>query len=176
MIWMLCAAHAAAPTGWWAPDVDGYTVDRDETVAKDGSASAVIRGEKGAKDFATLLQPLDPAPWAGKRVRYTAWVRTEGVKDWAGAWMRVDVGDESTAFDNMQDRALRGTNDWTEVSVVLDVDAEATGLVFGILLSGPGAVWLDDVHVEEVPRTVEVTDLEKKKKRPTRPKNLDFEP
>ena len=31
---------------------------------------------------------------------------------WAGLWMRVDKGKDMVAFDNMQDRPIKGTTDW----------------------------------------------------------------
>ncbi|MEZ4317852.1 MAG: hypothetical protein R3F61_10120 [Myxococcota bacterium] len=174
MIWMLTSlALAGAPTGWVAPTAKGYTVERD-TNAKDGSYSAVLRGAKGASKFGTMLQLLDPHAYRGERVRYSAWMRTEGVTDWAGAWMRVDAGEDVVAFDNMQERALRGDVEWTRISIVLDVHEDATGIVLGILLSGPGAVWLDDVQLDIVDTSVPVTDM-KRKPQPSKPKNLDFE-
>ncbi|MCA9492492.1 MAG: hypothetical protein KC621_21310 [Myxococcales bacterium] len=85
----------------------------------------------------------------------------------------IDRGAESVAFDNMQDRALGGTQPWARHSVVLDVPKDATALVYGALLSGRGRVWVDDVRLEVVDRTVPVTDL--KAKRLEGPANLDFE-
>ncbi len=64
--------------------------------------------------------------------------------------MRVD-GPSATngntrylSFDNMQDRPIKGTTDWTERSVVLDVPQGSSSINFGILLSGGGQVWVDD--------------------------------
>jgi hypothetical protein len=35
--------------------------------------------------------------------------------------MRVDRGQKPTAFDNMQNRAIKGTQPWTRHEIVLDV-------------------------------------------------------
>jgi hypothetical protein len=47
--------------------------------------------------------------YLGKRVRFSAAVKTEDVQSWAGLWMRVDKGSQTVEFDNMQDRPLKGT-------------------------------------------------------------------
>ena len=176
MIWMWSLAMGAVPTGWNFYPVKHYEVEQDGTVAKDGTHSAKLTGAKQAKQFAALNQGVSPVPYRGKRVRYTAWMRSEGVVDWAGSWMRVDAGKKSTAFDNMQKRALKGDQDWKQVSIVLDVHPKATTLVYGMLLSGPGTVWLDDVKLEIVDDSVPVTDMKVvENARKQTPANLDFE-
>ena len=64
--------------------------------------------------------------------------------------MRVDGNGGTLAFDNMQSRPIRGTTDWTLVSVVLDVPSDATGIAIGLLLSSPGEAWIDDASLEVV--------------------------
>ena len=61
------------------------------------------------------------------------------------------------ALDNMQDRPLHGTTDWTQASIVVDVAHEATHLLFGGLLSGAGALDLSRPRFEEVGEAVPVT-------------------
>jgi hypothetical protein len=41
-------------------------------------------------------------------------------------------------LDNLQDRPLRGTTDWTEAANVLDVGEDAASVHFGVLLAGAG--------------------------------------
>ena len=62
-----------------------------------------------------------------KRLRLTAEVKTVNVETNASLWMRVDAP-TSMAFDNMMNGAvlLTGDRDWTKLSVVLDVPADAT--------------------------------------------------
>ena len=57
----------------------------------------------------------------------------------------------------MQQRAIKGTTDWTRYEIVLDVPDEAQRLAFGILLAGGGQVWMDDLKFEVVPTTVKTT-------------------
>ena len=71
--------------------------------------------------------------------------------------MRVDGPQGVLAFDNMQSRPIKGTADWKPCEVVLEVPGGATAIWFGLLLSGPGQVWFDDLQVEAVDATVPVT-------------------
>src|SRR5262249_34518206 len=61
--------------------------------------------------------------------------------------MREDADTGPVAFDNMQQRQINGTRNWTEYSVTLPVRSEAKRLFFGVLLSGTGKVWADDLQL-----------------------------
>jgi hypothetical protein len=113
--------------------------------------------------FGTWMTQFDAAPFLGKRVRLTANVRAEGVKGWAGLWMRVDdqslpPNARTIAFDNMQNRSIKGSKPWKSYSVVLDVPEHATGIFLGILLDGSGGVWLNGVNFEVVDQKVHSTN------------------
>ena len=73
--------------------------------------------------------------------------------------MRVDGArkDEMLAFDNMQDRAIKGTIDWKKYEIVLDVPENSEMVAFGLLLSGKGQVWMDDLQFEVVGKDVPTT-------------------
>ena len=72
--------------------------------------------------------------------------------------MRVDgPAREVEAFDNMHDRALVGTHDWTPFAIVLDVPMQAEQLVGGLLLGGAGTLWADDLMIDTVDRTAKLT-------------------
>jgi len=87
--------------------------------------------------------------------------------------MRVDKGTEPLAFDNMQKRPIIGTTGWQRYYIVLDVPKDATGIAFGILLSGPGQVWLNSTKFEIVGLDVPATTTSEKNL-PGKPVNLDF--
>jgi hypothetical protein len=98
-----------------------------------------------------------PVAFRGGRVRYRGWLRTSDVASgWAALWLRVDGPDrEVLAFDNLgqvpPDRSLKGTNDWTQVEIVLPVADEAATLAFGVVLVGDGFLWADDLSFEALP-------------------------
>ena len=108
-------------------------------------------------------------------------MKSEGVGNWAGLWMRVDksagTGPQVLAFDNMQDRPIKGTADWQNYAVVLDVPEGATGIFLGVLVNGPGGVWMSDVKIEPVGTDVPTTSktMGGSASRPDGPQNLNFE-
>ncbi|MEW5740613.1 MAG: hypothetical protein AB1938_16915 [Myxococcota bacterium] len=99
-------------------------------------------------------------PWRGARVELKAELRTGRVDGWAGLWMRIDGPDGKVlAFDNMQNRPLRGTTSFQWYSVVLDVPADAERISFGVMLHGPGAVFIRELHFDAADTEVTSTDL-----------------
>src|SRR5262249_33100474 len=125
-------------------------LDRDTTHGGKGSLSmkSIAPAING---FGTLMQSFKPDDYRGKRVRMSGYVRSAEVKAWAGLWLRVDGPEnKALAFDNMADRAVKGTTDWKKYEIVLDVPQSAQLIAFGILLSGTGQVWLDDMKFETV--------------------------
>jgi hypothetical protein len=125
-----------------------------------------------AKHLFCQLQ-IQARQYLGKRVRLSGYVKAEGVEGWSGLWMRVDKEHEMLEFDNMQDRPIKGTSDWRTYDVVLDVPQGATGIAFGILLCGPGRVWLSGTKFEVVSDATKTTGSGSAA-RPAAPVNLDF--
>lgn len=166
---------AAAPPGWFmagsAPR--SYETGIDRAVTYSGPPSAYLKSvsQVPPQGFGTLMQSLQAGDYKGKRVRFSAQVKSESVTEWAGLWMRVDEGKQVSAFDNMQRRPIRGTTNWTPYAVVLDVSNNATGISFGILLAGTGSVWLNGAKFEVVDDLIPVTGPAA----PAAPANLDFE-
>src|SRR6202163_3923712 len=121
-----------------------------------------------------MMQQFAADDYLGKRVRISATVGTENATGWVGLWMRTDSAERSAVtFDNMKDRPITGTTGWNRTAVVLDVPANASLIAFGVIVSGEGAAWLDDVKFEVVPNSVPTTDS--KRAPPKRgPENLDF--
>ena len=58
---------------------------------------------------------------------------------------------------------------------MLDVAPEAKDIAFGVLLDGPGGVWLDDINFDIVERSVPTTGTWAGGELAANPKNLDFE-
>ena len=113
--------------------------------------------------FGTVMTYIKPEQYSGKRVKLTGYVKNESITGWAGMWMRVDGTDpnNSLAFDNMVNRAIAGTNDWTKYEIVLDVAPEAVGIAYGFLVSGTGNSWISGFKLEEVGKDVPTTDMTK---------------
>jgi hypothetical protein len=58
----------------------------------------------------------------------------------------------------MENRPIKGTTPWKRYEVVLDVPTESATLNLGVLLTGKGQVWVDDVQLELVDKTVLTTN------------------
>jgi hypothetical protein len=170
------AAIFAAEPGWFkaGSNPEDYDMGTDTHVAYTGTSSGYIKSSKPEpKGFGTYMQMFDASEYRGKRLRVSAYIKSESIQKWAGMWMRIDRDQKPVAFDNMQDRAIKGTQPWNRYEIVLDVDPKATQIAFGILLEGKGGAWIDDVAFDVVSEQVPITDMEKKKQ--SSPRNLDFE-
>jgi erythromycin esterase-like protein len=101
----------------------------------------------GGFGVATATFPIKEA--AGKRVRYSGYIKTEGIaRGYAGLWWRVDGASGMLAFDNMNGRGVTGTTDWKRYDIELPVAADAKNINFGAILTGDGSAWFDGLTVE----------------------------
>jgi hypothetical protein len=138
-----------------------------ELVVREDSAGCglrVLRSRAFARNVlgtGVVWREVDVDAWRGKRLRLSVQMRPGGVEGWAGAWIRVDGRDRSKplAFDNMQNRPLRGTGGCEWSVLVVDVSPDAERITLGFLLKGPGALWLSDFRIDEAPAEVPSTDL-----------------
>ena len=164
-----------------------YSVGIDSVNAHGGTRSAYIQFQGiEPQGWATLMQTFRADAYRGKRVRLSAFVKTQDVEAGALLWMRVEgPGDSVLAFDNMGDRPIRGAPDWRLHDVVLEVPTRASAIAIGLLLEGGGRVWIDDVTMSAVAPDVALTaPLSNPRPRGRaapvtatgeRPRNLDFE-
>ena len=140
-----------------------YNMGFTEAEAHSGSGCGVIESVKEtATGFGTLMQGFKADEFLGERIQLTGWVKAQDVGSWAGMWMRIDGPDgenKSKSFDNMEDRPIRGTSDWTQYKIVLDVPRNSLVIAFGVLLDGKGTVWMDDFAIEVVGKDVPLTNL-----------------
>jgi biopolymer transport protein ExbD len=76
----------------------------------------------------------------------------------------------------MNGRPARGTTDWAQYSVVLDVPANAGALAYGFFVDGTGQVWVSGAKIEEVGEDVPSTNMlgNRSAALPKLPFNLDF--
>jgi hypothetical protein len=168
--------NADVPRGWHLAGTKPaeYEAGVEPGQAFQGHESAFLRSKRPSVDgFGTLMQSIRAEQYKGNKVRLSGLVKSEEVTGWAGLWMRVDKGTEPLAFDNMQNRPINGTTGWQRYYVVLDVPKDATGIAFGILLSGPGQVWLNSTKFEIDGLDVPATSATEKSL-PDKPVNLEF--
>ncbi|MDT8861906.1 helix-turn-helix transcriptional regulator [Alkalihalobacillus sp. MEB130] len=167
------------PKGWLPSGSNpfDYEMGIDVKVAHGGRASGVIRSKKDQiSGFGTMMQMFKAKKYREKRMRFAAFVKSDHVEQWAGLWMRVDgEADEILAFDNMESRAIKGTTNWNQYEIVLDIPTEGSIISIGLLLCGSGTVWIDNITFEEVDDTVAVTSTNPIQDLADEPMNLQFE-
>jgi len=168
------------PDGWFraGSKPDSYYMGIDKGGGKEGNNVVTIRSvDKLINGFGTVMQNFLLEKYLGKRIRMTGYLKTQDVDDWAGFWLRIDGEKKSNtlAFDNMKngktDRSVRGTTDWKQYEIVLDVSKNATNIAFGTLLAGTGQIWFDKIDFEIVDDNTEITGIEKQFREP---ENLNF--
>ena len=182
--------------GWFlagsAPE--DFEAGTDHAVAYDGKSSGYISATvRSSAGFGTLMQMFKADKYLGKRLRLSAYVKTERV-DSCGLWMRIDgSGKTMLSLDNMQNRPIHWTTDWQKIEVVLDVPQNSVDIAFGVLLQGGGRVWIDEVQFDivntnipttgiqilpstiEAPQVIHVTPAPLDRTLEQQPVNLDFE-
>lgn len=165
------------PKGWFkaGSQPEKYDMGTDIGSGRNGKNAATIKSISNEIDgFGTLMQQSMPDEYLGKRVRMSGYMKSVNVDQWAGFWFRVDQSKSSTplSFDNMEDRAIKGTTGWKKYDIVLDVPENASNIAYGALIAGTGQVWFDDIKFEivdkSVPTTGHMSGTLKK------PQNLDF--
>ncbi|MEK6646860.1 MAG: hypothetical protein AABY84_09340 [Candidatus Firestonebacteria bacterium] len=131
----------------------------DTTVTYENKPSDCIKSAVSSpRGFGTMMKTISANEYLGKRIRMSAYVKTENVGNWTGLWMRVDGPENKVlSFDNMGNRKIKGTVDWTKYEIVLNVPQNSTNISFGVLLEGIGQVWINSLQFEEVDSSVSIT-------------------
>ncbi len=131
--------------GWGGGPLE--TIHYDSIVVYAGKGAARLeRDANSPNPFSSISKRL-PIDFDGKTIELHGFLRTESVSGFVGLWMREDGPSGGVQFDNMQNRQLKGTTDWTEYTISLPLDKKAKTVDFGVLLSGEGKVWIDDLQL-----------------------------
>lgn len=167
------------PRNWHKAGTDPgkYDMSVAKGAAPNGGNAATIRStEKDIDGFGTLMQSCSPSRFLGKRVRMSGQMKSLNVAKWASFWFRVDQAGSNAplSFDNMEKRAIKGTTDWKQYEIVLDVPVNASNLAYGALIDGTGQIWFSDLKFEVVDASVSSTNMMEKEEVLTEPTNLDF--
>src|SRR5439155_21787538 len=137
-----------------SPDYDNG-IDAQVKRTPQGEAAGVIRR------LTPNAKPQDGArrgmnipilqPYRGKRIRLTAYLKSENVDPAAGLGVIIiGPGGKILANDDMGGRAVIGTTDWQRYEVVADVPEDAERMDLTALLRGSGTLWVDSMQVEIV--------------------------
>lgn len=125
-----------------APDLAARAEKAFENAGKIGFGSG--GGESGFMS-ATANFPAEDAK--GKKLTLSAWISTENVTGWAGAWWRCDTPGGVGGFNNMHEQNITGTTEWKRYEFTIDVNPDTTNINFGFILGGDGVARFDDVEI-----------------------------
>ena len=133
------------PTGWMA--LPEETVFADNKIFHGGAwAARLERKEDSPGNFSTLHRAI-PLDFSGKTIELRGFLKTKDASGMVGLWMREDGEQAALAFDNMGNRPVKGTTEWTGYSIQLPINSEARKVFFGVLLVGSGTAWVDDLQL-----------------------------
>ena len=134
-----------SPSGWGGGPVG--TIHVDGQIVHSGRWSARLeRDATSPSEFSTLTKAIT-IDFTGATIEWRGFLRSEGVSNYLGLWMREDGDTPGLAFENMAQRQVKGTHDWTEYSITLPVHRDAKQLYVGVLVAGTGKVWADDLQL-----------------------------
>jgi carboxyl-terminal processing protease len=127
----------------------GYVMEASGRATDRDGATVSLRCETAAAGtFGSAGSQLAADDIRGRRVSISGELQTRGVTGGASLWLRIDRNATMLMLDNGADHPVRGDAEWTRYSVSLPVPADATTIVFGVLLQGNGSVVARNVRVE----------------------------
>ena len=134
--------------GWFAPAAlaDYKAAWVSEGCAKGGGCAEVGPVTAAPKNFGNLMQSIDATPYRGKRIRYRAMVRTEGMHR-GQLWLRVDRPSGIGFFENMGTFPIVTNGEWKSFEINGFVHADATRVNFGVM-AFTGPVRMDEASLE----------------------------
>jgi hypothetical protein len=167
-----CVAAAAEedsplPGAWTLeshPSVSRYRIGLDRETRHGGKSAGFLASQDAEfknnnfTAYAALRQSIDVSNYRGKRLRISAFMKTQDVKN--QAYLKVSIphlfADNEDSF--RQKQRIQGTTDWTRYEVEFAVShlAGIAEIDCGVNLIGPGRIWIDDVSLEVLGNTGDI--------------------
>ena len=148
--WIVSSIHAAGT----APEYDAVL---DRTIFHSGEASGLLRSTTlNPAASGALMQAAQADSYQGKKVRFSAYIKSQDVAGWAGLWLRAeDARGHVVAFQNAitgrsgDNEPIIGNVEWHKVNMVVEIPVLAAAIYYGVQLSGQGSVWIDDASIKD---------------------------
>jgi hypothetical protein len=118
----------------------------DTTATTAGSPCAFLKSiSTEPTSPCTLRQMVRAQRYWGKSIRLSASIKTASAKR-VRLFIKHWLGDGTSV-----EEVITGTTAWTEYHLMLPIAVDASALVFGVTLDGPGQLWLNNLqfHMEE---------------------------
>jgi hypothetical protein len=149
------------PAKWLAMGTTGFElcdIGVDARLLKSGTRNLSI--SCSVPQSAVLRQASEALPWWGKRVRFSAQIRTEKLEPLSGGGqdggVTMYLSATATNSPNLIAR-VTGNSDWQYREIVMDIPQGSAYLPLGFSLTGSGQMWAKDLKFEEVSRDTPVT-------------------
>jgi len=157
------AADLRMPAGWQSfNNTNDYEIGIDPASEVAGSPSLTVRSGAPQRTGSLSVGAAHQSAtgYAGQRIRFSGQVRADAARGWAGLYMGAGdltlLGRMAMARPGAEEQLPRGAavpaadGAWHEVSVVLDVPADAVQVDFGLVQLGEGQVWARALSFEVV--------------------------
>jgi hypothetical protein len=150
-----------------------------EIKAKEGiNESKAIILESVGKDIygsGAVIQTINARNYLGKRVKLSAFIRTENVKDFACLILSPQNKMDdfwNNSSNNSEDKKtyLQGNHAYKKIDSYLNVSDNAGNLVIGAMIKGEGKIWIDNINIEIIENLPENPQALSKELQ-----NMDFE-
>jgi hypothetical protein len=139
-----------------APGVE-MSFDSAQGKTKNGCARVTVREEAPVTWYALTVE-LAPLP-AGAFLGFAGQVKTDGVRDGAGAYAAVDFHrEDGSRITWGQTEIKQGTTAWAQIRGQVVVPEGAHRATLSLLLHGRGTAWFDDLRAYTVPPPLNTRD------------------
>ncbi len=159
-------AAGPLPMNWGAGGRNStdFEMGTDAAEKFEGKPVVVIRsGPKSAADGdGNLSTAFRAGNYRGKRLRFTAWLKTESVTLGSGLFLRVNGDLKDNAWPrlvnaNTRYQPLKGTTKWALFKIVAEIPVDANHVTIGAYQEGLGTTWMTAPSVEIVGTEVPLT-------------------
>lgn len=133
----------------WGQWGGGYNLEVDSLEFVTGRQALRISPRRGwdTTDYC-IPYIVIPVDFSGKTIRLEGHVRLQRVEQGnAGLMLRLDGPNGQIAYDQMDDHPLTGSSLWQNVSIEMPYDESTKYIYVGVVLSGTGTAWFDDLQV-----------------------------
>lgn len=142
------------PKDWSVRNVEGFNYYLDNNVKNQGEKSFVIKSlpSVGSQSFLPFSQIVNMDIPSLKRVRISAFIKTDSINGGAALWCQVwDINKKQIGFVNSNTQGkINGSNDWKKCSLDLTINSKCKYLLLGGYLQGKGTIWFDNLTVDDI--------------------------
>ncbi|MDR5591109.1 S41 family peptidase [Christiangramia sp. SM2212] len=121
-----------------------YQVSIDTLTVQSGKYATQINSKNSEGEFGGVVYQIS-GNYEGEMIKLEGFMKTKEVKEgFAGLLLRVDGRNKILAGDNMEERKISGTTNWTKYIITFPYPKDASSILVGGILAGQGMVWFDD--------------------------------